>query len=220
MPESPKEEEKDAPRNIVEVEPQRIAVPEEPVAYPRERQHQPVQLQPERAVVRYRYGERWCLADEVHGNVCREERHEEPRRTVSVPRARCPEVLKVHTLCKPVARLQQDEGKEHIHGAAHHTPEQVWQHEALCLSDDEGLGVARDGLVEIARLEEEEAHEVVAPAEHFLPPWRLVEPTLDGDVQHYHPEDADAAQQVECMVALLLRYFLVFTHMCKVTAFS
>ena len=92
---------------------------------------------------------------------------------------------------------------EEADGAPHH----IGNEQPLGLVCDVCFGVARDGLVEVTCLEEEEAHEEERPAHHLEPP-PIVLMAAEGDgVQANHADDADAAQEIKCMVA--------FLHGCK-----
>ena len=109
----------------------------------------------------------------------------------------------VHGLyCVVVAlELEGDEGGKD--DEAYGAPHGVGDEEALGLVEDEVMAVARDGLVEVASLEEEEAHEEEGPRHDVCPPLLVFVAAEGYGMEAYHADDADAAQEVECMVALL-----------------
>jgi len=97
--------------------------------------------------------------------------------------------------------VENKPGKEEINGIANGTPHKVRNHQSLELVLAVFPRLSAHRLVEIARLEEEKRHEEIRPPHDFLPPPFRLESTRTSDVQHHHPDNADATQKIECMIS-------------------
>ena len=182
-------EEECAAKDVAEIEPKRVAVQEEPVADGRKEQNGPMQVA--------------HPLDEVHQNVCRKEGKQEPHRTVA----------KGETAYEPSEIAQRGKcfgwsfGKERqpeeCDDAADDAPRDVGHKQTPNAVAKVREGLARDALVEIAGLEEEETHEEERPSHRFLPPRRLPQLRLTNDMQHHHTQDAKSTEQVKGIVSLL-----------------
>ena len=137
----------------------------------------------------------------MHQNVCDEEGEEEPHRLVT-PKGTCPpQMLPLHRLYGMVEAVNLEGEEDGVNDETYRAPRHIRHEQPLRLVPYVCPSVARDGLVEISRLEEKEAHEEERPRHDlFPPPVALMAAEGDG-VQTYHADDADAAQKVEGVIA-------------------
>ena len=131
-----------------------------------------------------------------------EEGEEEPAGNIAIELAGFPDVADPDLLGECVFRVENEDDKEEEQDVTNRTPHDVWDEQALHLILQILLGVARDGLVEVPRLKEEEGHEKISPLHDGCPPILVAEATIVGDVEHDHADDADATQEVEGVIAL------------------
>ena len=143
------------------------------------------------------------LLDEMHQHVGSPERKEEPHRLIAPEGTGFPQMAPLHRFDRVVIAVNLEGKVDGIDKEADGAPHHVRNQQPFRLVLDVGFRVARDRLVEVARLEEEEAHEEERPSHHLLPPV-ITFMTAEGDgVETNHADDADATQKVECMVTFL-----------------
>ena len=135
-------------------------------------------------------------------DVGHEEGDEEPAGHIAEELACGPQVGHVGLFDDGVVGVEDEEDEEEVYDVAYGAPHGVGDEEALGLVEDEVMAIARDSLVEVACLEEEEGHEEVCPRHDGCPPAFVAEAAGVGDVEHDHADDADAAEEVEGVVAL------------------
>ena len=143
------------------------------------------------------------LVDVVHHNIDGEEGEEEPDGRVAVEAALHPEVAPLQGLDELVVAFRQGEVEAEIDGGSDDAAHQVGHEQPLApVAQVVEVGGCRRAFVEVAGLEEEETHEEEAPAHHLDSPLLPVLSAEGHDVERHHPDDADAAEDVEGVVAL------------------
>ena len=139
--------------------------------------------------------------DEMHQDVCDKEGKQKPDRLIAPKRTRLPQVTPLHRLYGMMEAVNLERKVDGIDDETNSPPCQIWHKQPLRLVLYVCLRVARNGLVEIACLKEKEAHEEERPCHDLLPPSvALMTAERDG-VQANHADDADAAQEVESVIA-------------------
>ena len=142
------------------------------------------------------------LLHEMHKYIGREEGEEEPERLVAPETARAPKVRPLHRFDRMMIAVYLKREVESIDGKSDGAPADIRDEQSFRLVLDVFTRIARDGLVEVACLEEKEAHEEERPRHDRLPPSVCIVSAEGDGVQRDHSDDADAAEEVEGMVAL------------------
>lgn len=151
----------------------------------------------------YRHAEqRRHFRNQVSHHIRHEEREKEPAGDIAVELARLPQVAPCHLFGKGVVGVENKADEEEIDEIADGAPHHVGSQQPFRLVFQVFLRVARHRLVEVTCLEEKERHEEIRPVHDGCPPVCIAKATGVGDVQQHHPYDADAAQEVESMIAL------------------
>ena len=189
MPHLPQVKEEGAAEDVVEEEPQGVALPEEPVADGREEQDNPMKITDP--------------LDEMHEDVGREEGQEEPKRTVAEGETALEPGECLYLADCLGDALREETQPEEGHDEADDAPREVWHEETPDTVAQVGKRLARDAFVEVAGLEEEETHEEERPKHRLPPPRRLSQLRLADSMKRHHPEDAESAEQVEGIAAFL-----------------
>ncbi len=188
-PHPSQEEEEYADEHIVKVHPQRVAVQIEPIADGWEKEHHPMHIP--------------HLLHEMRHNIGGEKREQEPVGLVAERPTASPQQVPRQRLDGVVIAFEQEGQKCKIDNVAQQTAGDVGDEQPLRLVRHIHFRVARQRLVEVARLEEEEGHEEIRPR-HHLAPRRLLRLAAElHDVERHHADDTDSAQNVEGMIALL-----------------
>ena len=189
VPDFPDIKEESAAEDVVEEEPHGVSLPIEPVAYGREAQDDPMQVA--------------HFLDEVHEDVGREEREEEPQRTVSEGESLA-EPVELRYLSDGFGQsfgeeAQPEKGQDEPDDAPREVGHEQPTHAVLEIRERR----TGDTLVEKARFEKEETHEEERPEHRFLPPRCLSQLCLTDGMKRHHPDDAQPAEQVERVVSFL-----------------
>ena len=196
MPCAPKIKEKHSHEYIAQTEWQRIFECPHPVADKRASKHDDC-LQNRNGLDNVNF------LNQMHQNVGGEEREQKPNRLISPKRTCFPQMTPLHRFYRMVVAVNLERKENSIDDEAYCSPCNVWNEQSFCLILDVGFSVSRYGLIEIACLEEKEAHEEERPRHDLSPPVVTLMATKGDSVQAYHSDDADAAEEVESVVTLL-----------------
>ena len=142
------------------------------------------------------------FVDIAHHHINREEGEKEPDRRVAVEAALHPNVAPLQRLDELVITVRQRIIETEIDDGPNDAAHQI-RHKQSFRPVPQIVEVCACGsaFVEVACLEEKEAHKEEAPLHHFKPPILLVLSAEGHDVQRHHSDDADAAKDVKGMVS-------------------
>jgi len=189
LPQHPEIKEEYAHEHVVGTHPQRVALEEKHISYQRKEHDCPVQPAD--------------FLDEVHGQIGDEEGEEKPCGKVPVEAARLPDVLPGQRLYGFVIPFEQERKEGKVDDQPYHARRYIRNKDSPRPVHDIVLcSPAAHALVEVAGLKEEEGHEVEAPLHDMRPPPHFPHAAEAHDVQTYHSDDAEPAQEVKDMVSL------------------
>ena len=149
--------------------------------------------------------------EKVDSNVGSKEANQEPCRIVTIKAAVHPDMRPFEGLDRMVVTVDEERQEGKIDGPAYESGRQVRNEEALSLIYAILAAGPENALIEITRLEEKEGHEIICPLHNLTPPFIVGVATHGHHVQTNHPDNADATQKVESVVARF--------HVCKITKY-
>lgn len=189
MPEMPQIEAEEAHEQIVEPQPKGIAQGGQPPADRREEEEGMAQMA--------------HLLDKVYPHIGEIEGTQEPHRPIAIELALLPDMVPRKGLHGMMVTLDEKGHQGEVDGIADESGRQIGHQQAKGLALEIGSSGAAHATVEIARLEKEEAHEIIGPRHHLLPPSVLGMATKGHYVQDQHAHDAHPAEEVKSMVSVL-----------------
>lgn len=142
------------------------------------------------------------LLYEMNHDIGREETEEEPGRLVAIEGSRLPNMRPRQGFDRIMVVVEHDGQKGKVEGSAYKARSNIRYKQTLGLVLNVLPAVSSHGLIEITRLEEEEAHEEVGPLHDFPPPIIMIMSAKGHNVKTNHAYDAKPAQQVKSVVSL------------------